>query len=85
MNIYIKREKSVFQMERKRIQALVAGIFLYICLGFQYSWSNYIDFLERDQGWSRTELARCSPYVCCAKRWPAIWAVRCPRRTGPFG
>ena len=88
MNIYIKREKSVFQMERKRIQALVAGIFLYICLGFQYSWSNYIDFLERDQGWSRTELAAvftvcmlCFAAACflggtLSQKIGALWVMR---------
>ena len=48
---------TVKAMANKRNAALAAGILTYICLGFLYSWSNYIDFMERSQGWSRTELA----------------------------
>lgn len=44
-------------IKKKRGLALAAGLVSYVCLGFLYSWSNYVAYMENDEGWSRTGIA----------------------------
>lgn len=56
---------------KKRRLALAAGLVTYICVGFIYSWSNFVAPMDSQSGWSRSEtsvaftLSMLTFGICC--------------------